>query len=318
MDKTIRKSAPLLSIIIPVYKVEQTLAQCIESIEAQTFSDWEMLLIDDGSPDRSGELCDRWDAKDGRIRVLHKANGGLSDARNAGIDMATGRFLTFIDSDDYIAPGTLESIVAVLLRSDDCDMVEYPIFQRYGSTSQSLLSFTERSYTSGTDYWFGEEAYRHCYACNKVFRRSLFHGIRFPLGRLYEDVLTLPRLMQRARRVEMCNQGLYYYRYYPGSITSRPDQRLIGMLLDAHLEAAATMGTDLTTPVANRQYLTILNVQLDYYRFTHRPSSRLIRIPSRRLPLSTALSNKELLKILMLNVLGLKNLCRLYRILFPQ
>ena len=94
----------LISVIVPIYKVEKYLQKCVDSILAQTYSNLEIILVDDGSPDRCGELCDEYAEKDGRIRVIHKKNGGLSDARNAGIDVAAGKYLAFVDSDDYIHP----------------------------------------------------------------------------------------------------------------------------------------------------------------------------------------------------------------------
>ena len=108
-----------ISIIVPVYKVEQYLSKCIESILAQTFQNWELLLIDDGSPDNSGKICDEYALKDSRIRVFHKENGGVSSARNLGIDNARGEWITFIDSDDYIQPGFLEGLYEPIAQGED-------------------------------------------------------------------------------------------------------------------------------------------------------------------------------------------------------
>ena len=113
-----------LSIVIPVYRVETTLDRCVESVVTQDYDDFEIILVDDGSPDRCPQLCDEWARRDPRISVIHKPNGGLSDARNAGIDVARGDFLTFIDSDDYIAPHTLSQVMPL---TNDADLIEYPV-----------------------------------------------------------------------------------------------------------------------------------------------------------------------------------------------
>lgn len=307
-----------LSIIVPVYNVEQTLDECVSSIVGQTFTDWEMILVDDGSPDRSGAMCDAWAQRDSRIRIIHKPNGGLSDARNAGIDIATSPFITFVDSDDFLHRDTLRQVLGTFHKYDACDIVEYPVLERYGSSEETLLTFPEKCYQRATDYWYTEEAYRHCFACNKVYRSQLFADVRFPAGRLYEDVLTLPLLLMKSRSVAVCSQGLYYYRHNPASITGIPDYHNISHLFNAHLEAVQLMSADLRSEQTRRQYLTILNVQLDVFRFASHATPDLIRIPSRRLPLSLADGSKQLLKIVLLDTIGLKMLCRLYRLLFNK
>ena len=116
-----------LSVIIPVYRVEATLDRCVESVLNQSFTELEVILVDDGSPDHCPELCDMWATKDSRITVIHQRNGGLSAARNAGINRAQGDYLTFIDSDDYIGEGTLEAVMSRL--DDSIDLIEYPIWR---------------------------------------------------------------------------------------------------------------------------------------------------------------------------------------------
>ena len=108
-----------LSIIVPVYRVAATLRRCVDSIISQTFTDWELILVDDGSPDECGAICDEYAGKDSRIRVIHKANGGLSDARNAGMKVAEGEFVTFVDSDDYIRQDTYEQVMKMASEEED-------------------------------------------------------------------------------------------------------------------------------------------------------------------------------------------------------
>lgn len=172
-----------LTVIIPVYCVEATLDRCVESVLRQDVPDMEVILVDDGSPDRCPQLCDDWKARDSRISVIHKENGGLSDARNAALDVAKGDYITFVDSDDWISPDTYKPL---LERMGDSDLLEYSIAGR--------LSLTDTTYDHASDYWLQSRAYTHAYAWNKIYRRSLFNHIRFPKGRVFEDVCTLPQI----------------------------------------------------------------------------------------------------------------------------
>ncbi len=182
-----------LSIIIPIYKTQDTLDRCIQSVLLQSFIDYEIILVDDGSPDNCPSMCDDYAQNDKRIKVVHKANGGLSNARNAGIDQAEGEYITFIDSDDAIQANTLQPLMNELYLHPNVDILEYPALERYGHPhKQHLLSFTPHEYTSEIEYWFKERAFQHTYACNKIYKHKLFDHIRFPQGKNFEDALTLP------------------------------------------------------------------------------------------------------------------------------
>ena len=173
-----------LTVIIPVYCVEATLDRCVESVLRQDVPDMEVILVDDGSPDRCPQMCDDWKARDARICVIHKENGGLSDARNAALDIAKGDYITFVDADDWISPDTYKPL---LERMGDSDLLEYSIAGR--------LSLHDTTYHHASDYWLQSRAYTHAYAWNKLYRRSLFSHIRFPKGRVFE----LPLLVQPER-----------------------------------------------------------------------------------------------------------------------
>ena len=142
-----------LSIIIPVYRTEATLDKCVESVVSQDCHDMEVILVDDGSPDRCPALCDGWAAKDPRVRVVHKENGGLSDARNAGIDIATGTYVTFVDSDDYLADNTYRPLMDRLEETGDIDILEYPVYVHYNSIRQHVIDFNQET------TWHDMEAY---------------------------------------------------------------------------------------------------------------------------------------------------------------
>ena len=209
-----------LTIIIPVYNVEAYLDFCLKSIARQNVEDYEVILVDDGSPDRSGALCDAWVRKDGRFRVIHcPENRGLSAARNRGLDEARGEYVTFVDSDDYISPHTLQTNMKLLALHPEADVLEYPVCVYHGTAKAYR-------YTPGTceitDYtgWAHRKGYIHSYAWNKIYKRSLWKSLRFPEGRWYEDVFTIPAVLRQARYILRSDKGLYYYCSRQGSISN--------------------------------------------------------------------------------------------------
>ena len=294
-----------LSIIIPVYRVEATLNRCIESVVTQDFNDFELILVDDGSPDNCPQLCDSWAAKDQRISVIHKSNGGLSDARNAGIDIAQGDYLTFIDSDDYIAEQTLAPLMLKLTENPDIDILEYPVFVFYGSPKQYMLDFQgDMVYHDMDDYWFEDQAYQHSYACNKIYRTGLFQDVRFPKDIIFEDIHTLPQLLKKAKTVITTSQGLYYYCMNDSGITATADGNALRMLLQPHVEIIRN---------CQRQdrdfqiyYLHVLNIQMDVYELTGDDPI----LPFHTLSPSH-FEGVPKLKAIVLNMLGINNICKL-------
>jgi len=292
-----------LSIIIPVYRVEATLSRCLESVTAQMDSDWEVILVDDGSPDQCPRLCDEWARRDARIRVIHKANGGLSDARNAGLDAARGELIAFADSDDEVGDGTYREALQAM--TADVDMVEFPVRRFCGSPHEQTLTFRPAVYTDAAVYWLQGRAYEHTYAWNKIYRRCLFEGVRFPVGRVFEDVWTLPLLLARARRVATTDKGLYHYYYNPQGITVTAQAPQLQQLLDAHREVIGRW-------CDTRYYLHVVNIQMDVANLTGAAPT----LPRRHAPVLTpGLTATERLKALLLNTLGINRLCKLNKIL---
>ena len=280
-----------LSIIIPVYRVETTLDRCMESVLSQNVADMEVILIDDGSPDKCPQMCDGWAVKDQRVRVIHKENGGLSDARNAGIDAATGDFITFVDSDDFLSSDTYGSLIKM---AETCDILEYSIADR--------LLLTDNCYDDINHYWLDAQAYTHTYACNKIFRRTLFNGIRFPKGKVFEDAFTFPQLLRQAKRVVTTSKGFYHYTHNECGITANADGQHLAMLLEAHLTNQM--------PVDDIYYMYILNIQVDVWERTGSP----ILLPIRHVNMAI-LPFKKKLKAIALNTIGIKQLCKLNKLL---
>lgn len=293
-----------LSIVIPVYRTEDTLDVCVKSVLRQDTPDMEVILVDDGSPDRCPARCDEWAAKDPRIRVIHKENGGLSDARNAGIGMATGEYITFVDSDDYICRQTYGPLMQRLEKEPSIDILEYPIFVHHGSPRQYLTEFkSETTYQDMEAYWLEGRAYQHTYACNKIFRKSLFDEVRFPVGKVFEDAHTLPLLLKKTQTVATSNQGIYYYCSNSNGITQTADGEALRMLLQPHVEMISQMerrDKDFQT-----YYLHVLNIQMDVYEQTG--DDPILPCLPIRPDYFTGIAK---VKVIALHALGIKRLCK--------
>lgn len=206
---------PRVSIIVPVYKVEQYLKRCIVSILAQTYNDFELILVDDGSPDNSGNMCDDFSKKDTRIKVIHKENGGLSSARNAGLDIACGDYVGFIDSDDWITTDMFEHLIG-LIDSYNCDIASASYVFSNGETAFQQPNIKIRVYNrkEALRYYMEEGMSRRIAdypVCIKLYKRNLFNEIRFPQGQIYEDVATNFALIQKISKYVKSNKICYYY-----------------------------------------------------------------------------------------------------------
>lgn len=220
---------PLISVIVPIYNVEPYIHKCIDSILSQTFTDFELILVDDGSPDNCGKICDKYAALDSRVVVIHKENGGLSDARNAGIDYALNNkksdFLLFIDSDDFIKPFLLEKVVSTQ-ENTSADIVCFGIEMvneellplEWGNTKvkkAEAFDYHHRFSPILPPYSIGD------YTVNKLYKKNLFNEIRYPVGRTFEDVFTTYSIFNLAKNIYLLPDLLYVYRRRNGSITKK-------------------------------------------------------------------------------------------------
>lgn len=210
----------LISVIVPVYNVERYLEKCIASICAQTFTELQIILVDDGATDRSGSICDEWALKDSRIRVIHKENGGLSDARNAGIEVASGAWYMFIDSDDTITPDTIERLYLAAAQHQ-CEMAVCNMVRIYddGATESFYAPVSELTIWEGQKRF---ETLKQPSACNKLFQADLFQNVRFPKGKFYEDTFVYHILAHRASRIVLTGHEGYYYLSRRESILGQP------------------------------------------------------------------------------------------------
>lgn len=208
---------PVISVIVPVYQVEEYLERCVDSILAQSFHNFELILVDDGSPDGSGAICDTYASKDSRVRVIHKENGGLSDARNAGIEIAQGKYLTFIDSDDYVRPDMLKALIEAINKYN----TDISVCGLMGTTGELLpeskcgwqarIETPEQYYTRNSSIATS--------ACGKLYRKSCFDNVRYPKGKLHEDAFVTYQVLFPCGQIAVMDDAGYACYTNPDSIT---------------------------------------------------------------------------------------------------
>lgn len=212
---------PLISVIIPVYKTEKYLKTCVDSVCLSDYKNLQIILVDDGSPDNCPELCDNIAKTDERIKVIHKENGGLSSARNAALDIMTGQYVTFIDSDDVIKPDMISSMYDIA-HKEKCDIVKIGMVLTEDENEKGI---SESGYTVASE----KEALGRIYTdppsivtiCGKLYKSSLFDDERFPEGIINEDEYLTPRLFHKCRKIALCEKTGYLYMQRPGESIMR-------------------------------------------------------------------------------------------------
>ncbi len=284
-----------LSLILPVYAVEATIERCVESIRSQSFEDWEVILVDDGSPDASAAMCDTLAATDERIRAVHQENAGLSAARNAGLRVARGEYVTFVDTDDYLAPDTLAPLIEELRERPELDILEYSFVRHKGGEDEELVVLDRATFADFPSYWFGAQGYAHCYACNKLFRRAILPADFFAEGQTFEDVDAMLRLLlptrlhlfagavrqaeaqpERAAKLKKAPTigttpcGTYVYTANPRGITRNASARSTLDLLRPHAQLLRLLAQCPVVPIEPAAlasyYAAVLNIQIDVER----------------------------------------------------
>ncbi len=224
---------PMVSIIVPCYNVEQYLPKCIESILNQSYANWELILIDDGSPDSSGNICDSYADKDNRIRVIHKENGGLSSARNAGIDIAKGEYITCLDSDDYWHKDFLK-VLLNYSKQYNAEIVQCG----FRKVKDNCIDKNEHP---GRVNLYDNHSVFIKQACKitiwaKLYKRNLFEEIRMPIGKINEDDYTTWKLYFKAKKICVLTGCFYYYRINPHSIMAKQKKEIRLDFIDAYNE----------------------------------------------------------------------------------
>ena len=227
----------LISIIIPVYKVEKYLDKCVESVVSQTYKNLEIILVDDGSPDCCPEMCDKWAKKDGRIKVIHKKNGGLSDARNAGLDIMTGDYVMFVDSDDFIDSEMCDNMLSLMHKHCAdiccCDYFEFKEgkpFKKEESRKNKVQCFNGEDVI---DLLFNKKIPLIMVAWCKIYKVGVFDNLRFTVGKYHEDEYIIHHSLSKAKTVVYTKANYYNYLKRTGSITSKISNKNIEDSLEA-------------------------------------------------------------------------------------
>ena len=255
-----------ISIIVPVYNVEAYLERCVESILKQTYTNFELLLINDGSTDKSGDLCDQLALRDDRIRVIHKENGGLSHARNRGIDEASADLIGFIDSDDYIDADMYETLYRQL-KEANADLAMCDHYDVYNQIPEKQVSEIK------TWQFSSEEAIKMVMeakvlsvtAVNKLYRKELFNQLRFEIGKIAEDAFIMIRLLDQCQKVVATNEKKYYYVHRENSITTQKFSLKFLNVIEAYEQNANIIRehypsiTDVATMRLNWAYFYVLD-----------------------------------------------------------
>ncbi|CAM4217327.1 glycosyltransferase family 2 protein [Paenibacillus typhae] len=217
---------PEISIIVPIYKVEMYLRKCVDSILAQTFRDFELILVNDGSPDNCGEICEHYKELDPRVKVIHKQNGGLSDARNYGIDIAAGKYIGFVDSDDWIKPDMFEALHG-LITAHNADIAVC------GHVEVEDGVYVDKEFSHEVRVYNNEEAFKKLLedteiknlAWDKLYKAELFAKVRYPVGRYFEDMFATYKLFMQAEKVVSLDSPKYLYLRRGDSITGKMNNR---------------------------------------------------------------------------------------------
>jgi len=214
----------LISVIIPVYKVEKYLRRCIDSVLNQTFDNFEVILIDDGSPDGCGAICDHYARLDRRVRVIHKPNEGVSAARNDGIDLAKGRYIAFLDSDDWVHTEYLERLLDIALKTG-ADIVICD-FTKVEDDAEPAIDLNENvrlmSNADAVRLLVRDQDLRMVVPWNKLYKRAIFDGIRFPVGRRFEDEAVVHHYLYKAEKIALTSDRLVFYYLHDGSYMAAP------------------------------------------------------------------------------------------------
>lgn len=312
-----------LSVIVPVYNVEKYLRNCVDSILAQDIEDMEVILVDDGSTDRSWTICDEYAKKDKRVMVIHKDNGGPASARNAGLDLACGKYIAFVDSDDYLLPNTYLPNLEYMEGHPEVDCLQFPFaydqetaIVRYYKRQEEEKTFVGNEVY--LNWWNGKVIYDTLWG--KVFKREVFTDLRLPIGVFAEDAMIVPELSKRCHRVFLSMKGRYFYRCTEGSLMNSKftEKKYKDYFISRLVAWERVNELDYMTPVKIGAYLRTLNTLarcsheggLNYNDYDYFLKSI---PPITLLPQSRALGLKKVIAFIVIKLIGTRGFLRLYK-----
>lgn len=309
---------PILSVIVPIYNRQKYLEDCIESILNQTFRDFELILVNDGSTDDSGMICEKYALTDSRIKIIHKKNGGVASARNAGLDVAKGEYLSFIDSDDKISLDLYEKNISILLNDKSIDFVKFPLYYMVGDKIIKDIQYNSSHINNVKEallFWTSKGSGVRGYVWENIYKASIFRELRFREGMIYEDCYIQGFILEQIKHIYLSNYGKYYYIQHPDSLI-RSKETLKKSYDD--LEATITyMDKMKDFDLINHQYfihcvtnttnrairMTVDFPEGDFFPFFNRMKSysfSLVSLIKAQLPI------KYLLKMILIRLLGIR------------
>ena len=284
-----------LSVIIPIFNGEDTLQRCLDSVVSQQVEDLEIILVNDGSTDKSLQICEQFAECHEQTVIIEQDNQGLSVARNSGLQVATGDYVTFVDCDDYLESNSYKALISKLNEDKDIDILEYSVDERIGGKYHTQLKLTDKLYTNWKSYWLETEAYKHTYACNKIFKKKIFSYEMFKPAILFEDLELMSRLLKHCHRILTTSLGCYLYVFNANGLAANATGE--------QLESMLTMHCQIMKQCCNETYFShVINIQLDVYRLT------------RHLILTDKYPYKRGLKLTIYHYLGVKTLCVLHKL----
>lgn len=257
----------LVTIVVPIYNVEKYLERCILSIINQTYKNIEILLVNDGSPDNSHKIMKKYEKKDNRIKCYYKENGGLSDTRNYALNIAKGKYICFIDSDDYIEKDFVEKMFNELEETDsDLVWCDFSMVNDEGETGEIIIN--------EDDIW----SFEMPSACNKMYKIDLFknNNITFPVGIWYEDLATIPRLLFKSKKISKVNYKLYNYYFNPTSITKTYTMKVLDAMTAIKIVDDFVQENSIKDSEEKLEYLYLYNGILNTtYRLSMTPEAKI-------------------------------------------
>ena len=318
IGKTIR-----LSVIVPIYNVEKYLRECIDSILSQDIDGMEVILVDDGSLDGCEKICDEYAETAGRVTVIHKENGGVSTARNAGLDIARGKYITFVDSDDYLLPNTYRPNLEYLEGHPEVDCLQIPTVydERILFARKHKQQKKERTFVGNEVFlnWWSARIVNH-YVWNKIFKREIWNELRFISGAFIEDSMLVPDLSKRCHRLYMSMKGGYYYRYTNNSLVNSgwTEKKYKDLFQSRIMIWEQINELEYMKPAKIRSYLVTIKLLTICYKedvLNYNDYDKFLdSLPSIcLLPISKELGIKEWIAFIAIKIIGTRRFLKMYR-----
>lgn len=314
----------LLSIIIPLYNAETTITIGVHSIINQTFTSWRLILVNDGSTDSSGKICDALAMEDNRIEVIHQNNGGASAARNEGLRHANGKYITFMDADDVLTSSVLyETIINILENDDSLDVVQFDTIFNMGAKDEHKRKYPFKKYTKREEIYAAYlSEHIHVAVWDKVFRKKVFDGVFFPVGQTAEDIAVIPQIIENMKSLQTVSYGYYGYIYLPSSTSHcvKSFEHIVSILKSYFIYCNSALKYASIRVLANEVYTGQLWMYFSVIR-TNYPSRikeffnsiSLIKLPVREI-LKAKVSKKRKWQMLAISLFGKTGILFLQRI----